>query len=248
MGHLRIAVAALRTPRQPAALHVDAHPAGTCTIGCRGQRLLTTGFAAARVGRPAEGSRHTDGRRQHLSRALLGSLVAESATANVRMNTGLTEQDSSDSWEDSCRLNPTQLEAGLQLASCAPHQAPATVLSQAAAISVPAARSGGTSVMVCGGSAAAVTALPAAGHALTCRGVILLPAGAHASTEQQSALVPALEGVGPVSRRVTGPAALRGLRGMPRTARLLRIEALVRHRPERDCSTASTGLGLSSIL
>ena len=88
-----------------------------------------------------------------------------------------------------------------------------------------------------------LTSLLAPEQAVTCQGIILVSAGAHAAAEQQVEAVPALKRVGPVSRRITGPAVLRGLRGLPRMARLLRIEALVRYHP--GCTamlSASTGL------
>ena len=234
MGYLRIAAAALQTPRQPAVLHVDAHPAGTCSISCRGQRLLTTSFAATRVGRPADGSRHADEGRQQLGQALFGLLAAEGA-APEGMNTAHSLHGPGDCLEGSCRLDPTQLEAGLQLASCSTEAARATVLSQASAISIPATSRRTAYHIASGGSTAVLMALLAPEQAVTCRGIILVSARAHGSTEQAAA-VTALEQVGPVSRRITGPAALSSLRGLPRTARLLGIEALVRRHPQHACS------------
>ncbi len=246
VGYLRIAAAALRTPGQPITLLVDAHPTGTCSISCRGQRLLTTSFAATRVGRPADGNRHADGGRQHRGQSLHGLLAAEGA-ATEHMNMALTERGSSNCWEASCHLDPTQLEAGLQLASCNPDAARATMLSQASAISVPATSSLRAYNMASGGGTSVSTALQAPGQAVTCQGVVLVSAGAHASTEQQAAAVPAPERVGPVSRRITGPAALSSLRGLPRTARLLRIEALVRYHPQHDCSAPQQAQGFGYL-
>ena len=58
VGHLRLPSAVLQTSRLPAVLEAEAALAsGLCSVSFRGQRLLTTGIVATRVGTPSHLSR-----------------------------------------------------------------------------------------------------------------------------------------------------------------------------------------------
>ena len=127
------------------------------------------------------------------------------------------------------------MEAALRLAALDTRQVEALTLSQAAAISVPGARS----CILGDDISAGVTAAAAdgslsctVGSAFVCRGVITAAAGANTAGEHSTMAVhsPLMNTAGVLSRTATGTAGNAALRRLPRAARLLRIEALVRLR------------------
>jgi hypothetical protein len=165
------------------------------------------------------------------SRALL--LMPSAKTAPMeRTSTAQIEPDAGSCWEGSRCVDPWQLESALHLAALDTVQTEAVELSQAAAVSMTGAQSKSPDAEIAAGVAAAADGLLSCtvDSAFICIGIVTAAAAAAAAGEHRTMAVPSpLTGTaGVLSRRDTGPAGNATLRRLPRAARLLRIEALVR--------------------
>ena len=231
VGHLRLPSATLQTTGQPAVLETEALAAsGLCTVTYRGQHLLAAGIAAARVGTPIGHKTWPAMQSGYDSSAL----PRETNGTLPGSNTARFEPVAGGCWEGSCCFDALQLDSALQLGALDMHKADAVALSQAAAISMNASHSNSPSdsitVTARSASAAAETSLSCAvGSSFTCRGVESWPITV--ASKQQYTLpstFPLTNAAGPFSRRNTNLAAQASIRSLPRAARLLRVEALVR--------------------
>ena len=237
VGHLRLPSAVLQTPRQPAVLETEASLASEhCSVSYSGQRLLTAGIAATRIGTPSDRSKQSV---MHSQTDSVEQLLRPSTKAALTecINTAGLERDAGGCWEGSCCMNPLQLEIALHLAALDMNRVEAVALSQAAAISMTGANSSPPSAGI---TAIACSTAAAAGRppscivtsAFMCGGVVMAAAGAAANGEHHTMALqtPMADAAALISRRNTGLAGSAGLRRLPRAARLLRIEALVRLR------------------